>query len=304
MLHYSVLKVSSPLGSNVYFLNTNPAVIIDTGHPHFAQETVDILKRLTPLDSVAYIFCTHSHPDHLGATVLLKNLTSAKVCAFPCARNDKFTSEHKRDIKLELSPFETDHILKNEEIIELNDDSIRVLYTPGHADDHCSYYFTQRRFLFTGDLIAHDDIGFLNLNKPYRDALKEMNTSFDICAKLPARKVFPGHGNPYRIVPWEKYIRKLLLFDRNPELLISHVLISPFLFYLWAKGPTPIDKCKQYVTEHAFLFDGFIEDISVDQILQEFNRLLPLLEILNVVHRNGDLIQGHFSREMTYQWYK
>lgn len=304
MKPFSVFRITSPLGSNVYFVNTSPAVIIDAGHPYFAKETLEIMQHSLPLENVGFILCTHSHPDHLGAASLLRDVTSAKLCILPIEKNDKLTPLHKHDIKLDVEETKFDYFLKRDEQIELNDDSIEIVHTPGHADDHCCFYFSQRQFLFAGDLIAHEDTGFLNLNKPYRAALNELNSSIDRCAKITTRRVFSGHGEAYRIPPWDKLKRKLLLFDRNPQLLISHTLISPFIFYLWAKEKVSRKDGEQYIADHAYLFDGFIEDVSVDLILKEFRKLLSLLEITNIISCDGDIFSLRLSKEMHTQWFK
>ena len=304
MNSFSVFKISSPMGCNVYFVNTNPAVIIDAGHPYFAQETFEILQGSVPLEKVAYILCTHSHPDHLGAATLLKNATSAKLCILPIEKNDKLTPLHKREIKLDMEEVQFDHFMKKDERIELDNDSIEIIHTPGHADDHCCLYFTQRQFLFTGDLIANEDTGFLNLNKPYQISLNELNESIDRCAQLPTRRVFSGHGDTYRIAPWDKLKRKLLLFKKNPQILISHSLISPFLFYLWAHEKVSRKDGEQYIADHVYLFDGFLQQVSVDLILKEFRVLVSLLEARNVISRTGDIYSSRFSREIQSQWFK
>jgi glyoxylase-like metal-dependent hydrolase (beta-lactamase superfamily II) len=304
MKPFSVFSITSPLGSNVYFVNTSPAVIIDAGHPYFARETLQIMQHSLPLEKVGFILCTHSHPDHLGAADLLRDLTSAKLWILPIEKNNKLTPLHKRDIKLDMEETRFDNFLKKDERIDLNDDLIETIYTPGHSDDHCCFYFSQRKFLFTGDLIAHDDTGFLNLNKPFQESLDELNKSIDRCAQIETRRVFSGHGNPYRIAPWSKLKRKLQLFEKNPLLLISHTLISPFLFYLWAQGKVSRKDGEQYIADHAYLFDGFLEEISVDLILNEFRKLLSLLEIRNVISCEKDVFSLRFSRNMHSQWFR
>lgn len=300
----SVLKIQSPLGSNVYFINCSPAVIIDTGHPLYTLQTIELLQKTVSLDNVAFILCTHSHPDHLGAAAELKRKTSAQLCIFPIENNSKLNVNHRRQLKLNLESPVFDHFLHSGENIVLEGETIHVIHTPGHADDHCCFYFSERKLLFTGDLIVNEDIGFLNLNKPYRDSMREMNSSFDLCSHFPVKKVFTGHGNPYRNVPWEKHKRKLLLLEKNPQLLIAHTLISPFIFYLWSQKKLSVGQCEQYIIDHTYLFEGFLENVTADLILQNFRKLLSLLEIRNVIIRKDNHIRGNFSENLVSQWFK
>lgn len=124
-----------------------------------------------------------------------------KLCILPIEKNDKLTPQHKRDIKLEMEETQFDYFLKGNERIELDDDLIEAIHTPGHSNDHCCFYFSQRQFLFAGDLIAHEDTGFLNLNKPYRVSMDELNKSIDRCTQITTRRVFSGHGEAYRVAP-------------------------------------------------------------------------------------------------------
>ena len=304
MTQFSVFRISSPPGSNVYFVNTSPAVIIDAGHPEFANETLSILQQEVPFDQTAYILCTHSHPDHIGAATVLQKATGASLRIFTPAANDKLTPEHKKEIRLEIALPQFDKFLCDGDRIELDDDIIEVIHTPGHADDHCSFYFTKRRYLFTGDLITHEDIGFLNLNKPYRQSLDELRTSICRCAALDAHRVFPGHGEPYRIAPWKKHLRKLSLFEHNPQLLIPHTLISPFLFLLWSQENVTRSAAETYITDHAYLFDGFLENATPEVILQEFKKFVSLLEITGTITSCGDRLLHRSSKNHQHFRYK
>ncbi|HMA65442.1 MAG: MBL fold metallo-hydrolase [Fibrobacterota bacterium] len=302
---YSVFRCSSPPGSNVYFVNTDPAVIIDTGHPDFAEQTLDILKHHIPLDNVGYILCTHAHGDHIGSASIFQKACRAKTMLFRPEANSKLTDTHKREIRLIYEMPEIDSYLEPDMEITLGDDIIRVLHTPGHADEHCCFYFTKRRFLFTGDILAHEDIGFLNLNKHYTIALNEIKHSVERCAALETTRVFTGHGDPYRSAPWQKIMRKLSLFEKNPMLLIPHALISPFLFHLWAAGkPEPVSVTEAYITDHAYLFDGFLDNCTPDLILQEFRKLSTLLAFRGVVKVIDNCYIHTYRNNLTWHYHR
>ena len=301
---FSVFRCSSPPGCNVYFVNTNPAVIIDTGHPDSAQQTLDILKHHHSLDNVGYILCTHAHGDHIGGASLFQNSCRAKTMVFKPETNSKLTDAHKRELRLIYEAPKIDMYLKPDMEIILDDDLIQILHTPGHADEHCSFYFAKRKFLFTGDLLAYEDIGFLNLNKHYSIALGEMKQSLERCALLETTRVFTGHGDPFRIAPWKKAMQKLLLFERNPMLLVPHVLISPFLFHLWAAGrPQPVEVAETYITDHAYLFDGFLDNCTPDLILREFRKLATFLRIRGVINV-VDNCYLHTYRNYSTHWHR
>jgi hydroxyacylglutathione hydrolase len=301
----SVFRCSSPPGSNVYFVNSNPAVIIDTGHPDFAERTLDIIKNHVPFNKIGYILCTHAHGDHIGSASVFQKACKAKTMIFKPEVNPKLTPAHRQEIRLVYDLPKIDSYLQPDQQIILDDDIIKVLHTPGHADEHCCFYFSKRRFLFTGDLLANEDIGFLNLNKHYTIALNETMQSVKRCATLETTRVFTGHGDPYRIAPWQKIIRKLSLFERNPKLLLPHTLISPFLFYLWAAGkPVPVEEAETYITDHTYLFDDFIDDCTEDMVLEEFRKLAVLLTIRGVIRLIDKCYVHTMGSELTWHSHK
>lgn len=304
MYPFSVFQISSPLGSNVYYVNTSPAVIIDGGHPSHALETTELLKSHVPLDNVGYFLATHSHPDHIGAANYLKEQLNVRLCIYHPAKNEKLTPLHKQEINLDITDPVYDHILNDGEEIILNDDIIRVIHTPGHADDHCCFYFVNRKFLFTGDLIANNDIGFLNLNKPYTEALEELQLSVAKCMKIETRRTFSGHGEAYRLAPWDKHLRKLQLLERNPGLIIPHTLISPFLFFLWTKGEITLTECEDYILDHQYLFNDFIEDVTSELLQKEFRKLVSMLELRGVISYKNNILSHNFKHQLHSTWFK
>lgn len=302
---FSVFRCSSPPGSNVYFVNTDPPVIIDTGHPDFSEQTLALLNHHTPFANTGYILCTHAHGDHIGNASVFQKASHAKTLIFKPEVNLKLTELHKREIRLIYEHPAIDAYLEPDMEIHLNDDIVRVVHTPGHADEHCCFYFTKRKYLFTGDLLANEDIGFLNLNKHYSVALDEIQQSVQCCAALETTRVFTGHGNPYRIAPWQNIIRKLSVFKRNPILLISHALIAPFLFHLWAaEKPEPVAATEKYITDHAYLFEGFLENCTPDLVLQEFRKLATMLIFRGVVQLIDNCYIHTMGSQMTKHWHK
>jgi glyoxylase-like metal-dependent hydrolase (beta-lactamase superfamily II) len=298
-----ILRISTQLGSNCYLIKSNPAVIIDTGHPLFAEQTLALLQREASLSSVKYIFCTHSHPDHYGATALLKEHTNAQIYQFTPAPDGKFTPAHQEELFLKIPTLKPDRIVYDNEEIILEDDIIKVLHTPGHHDDHCCFYFTKKKLLFTGDLLANDDIGGLNLNYYYKNSLEQMKISFERCAALETRGVFPGHGERFRIGPWDKCRRKLSIFEHNPELLIAHGLISPLLFHFWIREKVTSTECEEYITDHAYLLDGYVDNCTVDKIVTEFRKLLSLFLLREIVlEKNGILMLKNLDKSIKFKW--
>jgi glyoxylase-like metal-dependent hydrolase (beta-lactamase superfamily II) len=79
------------------------------------------------------------------------------------------------------------------QIIRFGNSSLKVLYTPGHADGSVCFYSEESNFVITGDVLFKDTIGRTDLPTGDFDLLMQ-----SIRTKLftlpPGTVVYPGHG--------------------------------------------------------------------------------------------------------------
>ena len=79
------------------------------------------------------------------------------------------------------------------DVIRFGNSSLKVLYTPGHADGHVCFYNAEENFVITGDVLFKDTIGRTDLPSGNFDLLMK-----SIREKLftlpPETDVYPGHG--------------------------------------------------------------------------------------------------------------
>lgn len=78
--------------------------------------------------------------------------------------------------------------LKDNQVFKVDDDThIRVVYTPGHAKDHCAFYLEEENTVFTGDcILGHGTVTFEDLTE-YMKGLQRVK-------ELSPDRLFPGHG--------------------------------------------------------------------------------------------------------------
>ena len=130
--------------------------------------------------------------------------------------------------------FKPDKILKDGDIFEENEFTLKVVHTPGHASNHLCYILEEEEFIFTGDHIMNGStvvIGPPDGNmKHYLDSLEKLK-SFNLT------KIAPGHGEvldkPHEVAEWiinhrlqreEKVASALKEATKgNPESLVSKV---------------------------------------------------------------------------------
>jgi metallo-beta-lactamase class B len=121
-------------------------ILIDTTYPTNAALMVQSIWQagFNPRN-IVYIFHTHGHFDHFGATRLLKFLSGARTLLGE--RDAKMFRERPELALIDsgkyayLEPFSPDIELKGGETITLGNTSIRTVATPGHSDGVISYFF-------------------------------------------------------------------------------------------------------------------------------------------------------------------
>ena len=68
--------------SNIYLLEGEDLILIDTGMPNDGDKVLKTLKELGyQNEDLKYILITHAHLDHVGSLAFLKKETGAKIIA-------------------------------------------------------------------------------------------------------------------------------------------------------------------------------------------------------------------------------
>ncbi|MFO7680798.1 MAG: MBL fold metallo-hydrolase [Chloroflexota bacterium] len=153
-----------PLQTNSYLLGcdeTGAAAIID---PSWNGRSL----AATATDqgfNITHILITHSHFDHVGGLAELKQETGAPIYIHPEAvpmLGDAFLSALNWQIRMAPPP-PADIMLTPGEIITVGKLELEVLFTPGHAPGHVSFYLAQEGAVFSGDVLFQQSIGRTDL---------------------------------------------------------------------------------------------------------------------------------------------
>ncbi len=170
-----------PGGTQIYFVGDpdGEMVIVDTGEP-YRSWTRQILDYHAELGSpkIAAILITHGHNDHIGG---LDRLQDALACPVRCH------PKLEPVLTQRLGPGCVFPLRSRERATTGGGVSLRALYTPGHADDHVSYFMTSGRVLFTGDTILGNSSSSVRNLRQYMDSL-------DLLARQRPELICPGHG--------------------------------------------------------------------------------------------------------------
>ena len=179
------------LAVNCYIIkySENKAAIIDPGDEGeiIAKELEK--QNLTP----TRIILTHGHFDHIGAAAFLKE--KYNIPLYICEKDNIMLSDREKSGAyiapfVKYDPTEADGFLKEGDIIELGEDSLKVMETPGHSEG--SICLLGDDLIFTGDTLFQGSVGRTDL---YSGNGKKLMESVKRLAGLEKDyKLYCGHG--------------------------------------------------------------------------------------------------------------
>lgn len=115
--------------------------------------------------NISKILLTHSHFDHVGGLAELKRIVNAPVYihieAVPMLQQTN-SSASLFGMQVEQPP-EPDQFLVEGDVVQVGNSQLDVLFTPGHAPGHISFYLKAQNVLFDGDVLFQQSIGRTDL---------------------------------------------------------------------------------------------------------------------------------------------
>ncbi|GAB3680368.1 MBL fold metallo-hydrolase [Salinarchaeum chitinilyticum] len=158
--------------SNVFLVDGERRVLVDAGAGFDAAARVE--DHGGDLDAIVL---THTHPDHVGNVETLKDAFGAPVYGFDAERDA------------------VDRALADGDVVQLGDHEFQVLFTPGHAPDHCCFYADTSGVLFAGDLVFQNG-GYGRTDLPGADRETLLSSIEQVLDAIDEdlRELHAGHG--------------------------------------------------------------------------------------------------------------
>jgi len=178
---------------NTYVINGEMTVLIDPGHSRHLSRVFHQMKEdgISP-EEIDLVIITHSHPDHFEG---LEAFVEEPVKIAMSQEEERYLLESGKILfdmmRMPLPKFRIDFYLKEGEL-HLEKKIFYIYQTPGHSPGSLSLYWSERKVLFTGDLIFYGGIGrtdFLEGNS------KLLMNSIDKMSYLDTELLLPGHGD-------------------------------------------------------------------------------------------------------------
>lgn len=181
--------------SNMYYLDTEKPILIDTGTGFHNKDTIQKLKDIKSIDKISKIILTHNHADHSGGAHDLSTEFGIDIYTHPVdgealIKGDGMTTGalmfgfNQPNLKI-ISIEEGDSI-------DCGDVELNVIHTPGHSPGSISLFEEDSQSLICGDL-AFMDGGVGRWDLPGGD-YKTLVKSYEKVLKLELENFYPGHG--------------------------------------------------------------------------------------------------------------
>lgn len=197
------------LGTNCYLVESGGEIgIIDPG------DDADFIIRkiqdtgLTPV----WVACTHGHFDHVLA---VSELALAFEIPFYLHPEDEFLLKRAKETSEYFLGVSADPILitpkplKMGMKLEVGEEFLEVLETPGHTPGGVSLYSKKDKALFCGDLVfAHGGVGRTDFKYASEE---ELEASIKKVLKMPEDiLVYPGHGDEVTITELKRDLKGVI----------------------------------------------------------------------------------------------
>ncbi|HOO72065.1 MAG TPA: MBL fold metallo-hydrolase [Spirochaetota bacterium] len=189
--------------SNCMIIDDEVRTAIDSG-------AGKIMKSIDPA-SVDILLISHHHIDHINGN---DYFTRAKILAHPLEKEamsdpmkttatwgwgelmDEDIMQYAENLtgkmKRVLEPWPVHGTFNDRDVFDCGKTKVMVIHTPGHTSGHCSFYFPDEEFMFTGDICLS------RVGPWYGEpdtTIDEFTASVDLIDGFKPKKLATGHVN-------------------------------------------------------------------------------------------------------------
>lgn len=194
------------LNGNHFVLRSEKPILIDTAYIADFNETAGLIAQLDlKLSDVQLIISTHCHCDHIGGN---KHIQDQSGCDIALHKIGKYFIDTRDDwatwwkyFGQEADFFDCTIALNDGDVVSIGPHEFTVIHTPGHAAEGIVLYNPSEKLLISSDTLWKNDMALMTLRIEGSAAPFQMLESLEKLASLDVRKVYPGHGPPFKDMP-------------------------------------------------------------------------------------------------------
>ena len=182
--------VAGPLRTNTYLITSgNQALVVDPGVG--ATRQVCALAESTDCEIVT-IVNTHGHWDHAADNAELMRGTGAPLYVHEQDADMVRSPSTSLDLPFDLEPANPTSLMRDGEVITLNECELRIVHTPGHTPGSVCLLVESERMIITGDTLFRGTYGRFDLAGGNE---QDLYRSLQVLRQLDSGYlVYPGHG--------------------------------------------------------------------------------------------------------------
>jgi glyoxylase-like metal-dependent hydrolase (beta-lactamase superfamily II) len=205
-----MLKIESfvfnPLEENTFVLydETKECVIVDPGC-YDQAERYELSQFISDNElNVKLLLNTHCHVDHVLGNYFVKEKYKVKLLINPIeVALLKAVEAYAPSYGIyQYQPTTADGFLNEGDVVSFGNQSLKVLFVPGHSPGHIAFFHEASEVLIGGDVLFYNSIGRTDLPGGNHETL--INSIHQKLFTLPdTTTVFPGHG-PETTIGFEK----------------------------------------------------------------------------------------------------
>ncbi|MCG8491801.1 MAG: MBL fold metallo-hydrolase [Sneathiellales bacterium] len=173
-------------GTGTYILGNGTVAVIDPGP--YDLEHRDAILKATEGETISHILVTHTHNDHSPGAAPLQEKCGAKTYGFGPHGSGKPGMKPEQGGDMDFAP---DVTIKDGDIIEGGDWSVRAIHTPGHLSNHICFELIEENTLFSGDHVMGWSTSIVS---PPDGDMTQYIASLEKILEFDHKRYWPTHG--------------------------------------------------------------------------------------------------------------
>jgi glyoxylase-like metal-dependent hydrolase (beta-lactamase superfamily II) len=204
--------------ANIFFIEAEKPILIDAGTGRNTAGAIETIEEHIDPKKIDSIILTHRHIDHVGGAEDLSQICEAKLFAsaeeaLPLQQGDGTTTGSTM-FNIPLNKLDVS-VLNYGDSLNLGDEKLRILHTPGHTVGGISLFHEKTGSLFSGDTVFTDGgVGRWDFET---GSYGQLLASIEMLKDLRPKNMYPGHG-PYTEDDATEHIETSLKFLRYAEI--------------------------------------------------------------------------------------